>query len=230
MVVTAPIWGTVADRRGRKRMVLRSMWAAMITAFLMAFAMAPWQMVALRMIEGAFTGSVAACAALVASTAPKDRMGYALGMIQTAVFVGASIGPFLGGALADLIGYRATFMASSVLFAVGGFIVLFFVQENSSRSSAARNAAWPPSGLACLALHPHPDRHDLNPGALRFTQMGGRPILPLYIEELGGLPSPCCLTGRARLRANGTHQRHLLHDPRPPGRPGRAQQASSSPV
>ena len=73
---------------------------------------------------------MAACAAWVASTAPKARMGYALGMIQTAVFVGASIGPFFGGVLADLIGYRATFLCSSLLFAIGGLIVLFFVREN----------------------------------------------------------------------------------------------------
>jgi DHA1 family multidrug resistance protein-like MFS transporter len=187
MVVTAPIWGTVADRRGRKPMVLRSMWAAMITAFLMAFAMAPWQMVALRMIEGAFTGTVVACAALVASTAPKDRMGYALGMIQTAVFVGASIGPFFGGVLADLIGYRATFITSSVLFAIGGLIVLLFVRENfvpvergPERGLAAIKAsrAWlfTPTLIAMTSILV----------LMRFTQMGGRPILPLYIEELGG--------------------------------------------
>lgn len=186
MVVTAPIWGTVADRRGRKPMVLRSMWAAMITAFLMAFAMSPWQMVALRMIEGAFTGTVVACAALVASTAPKDRMGYALGMIQTAVFVGASIGPFLGGVLADLIGYRATFITSSVLFAVGGLIVLAFVRENfvpvargPERGFAAIKSAraWllTPTLIAMTSILV----------LMRFTQMGGRPILPLYIEELG---------------------------------------------
>jgi DHA1 family multidrug resistance protein-like MFS transporter len=186
MVVTAPIWGTVADRRGRKPMVLRSMWAAMITAFLMAFAMAPWQMVALRMIEGAFTGTVAACAALVASTAPRDRMGYALGMIQTAVFVGASIGPFFGGVLADLIGYRATFITSSVLFAAGGLIVYFFVRESfvpvergPERGLAAIKAsrAWllTPTIIAMTSILV----------LMRFTQMGGRPILPLYIEELG---------------------------------------------
>jgi DHA1 family multidrug resistance protein-like MFS transporter len=186
MAVAAPIWGTLADRRGRKPMVLRSMFAAMITAFLMAFAMNPEQMVALRMVEGAFTGTVAACAALVASTAPKDRMGYALGMIQTAVFAGASVGPFIGGLLADWVGYRATFLCSALLFALGGLIVLFFVRENfqpvdrgSERGWAAVKAsrAWllTPLVLAMTSVLV----------LLRFIQMGGRPIIPLYIEELG---------------------------------------------
>lgn len=187
MVVAAPFWGTVADRRGRKPMVLRSMWAAMITAFLMAFAMSPTQMVALRMIEGAFTGTIAACAALVASTAPQDRMGYALGMIQTAVFVGASIGPFLGGVLADLVGYRATFMCSALLFATGGVIVFLFVRE-----SFAPVERGPERGLAAIKsarawlLTPTLIAMTSILVLMRFTQMGGRPILPLYIEELGG--------------------------------------------
>lgn len=186
MVVAAPFWGTLADRRGRKPMVLRAMWAAMFTSFLMAFAATPWQMVALRMIEGAFAGTVAACAALVASSAPKEKMGYALGMITTAVFVGASVGPFLGGVLADVIGYRATFLCSTVLFAIGGLIVFFFVRENfkpvergSERGLAALKAAraWmlAPTLLAMTAVLV----------LMRFVQMGGRPILPLYIEELG---------------------------------------------
>ena len=187
MAIAAPIWGALADRHGRKPMVLRAMWAAMITATLMAFASAPWQMMALRMIEGAFAGTVAASIALVASTAPRDQMGYALGMIQTAVFAGASVGPFFGGILADLIGYRATFLFSSVLFAVGGAIVLFFVRERfvpvergSERGLAAIKAsrAWlfTSTVLAMTSVLI----------LMRFVQMGGRPILPLFIEDLGG--------------------------------------------
>jgi DHA1 family multidrug resistance protein-like MFS transporter len=186
MVVAAPFWGTMADRRGRKPMVLRAMWAAMITSFLMAFAATPWQMVALRMIEGAFAGTVAACAALVASSAPKEKMGYALGMIQTAVFVGASVGPFFGGVLADVAGYRVTFLCSTLLFAIGGLVVLFFVRENfkpvergSERGIAAIKAAraWllAPTLLAMTSVLV----------LMRFVQSGGRPILPLFIEELG---------------------------------------------
>lgn len=187
MAIAAPIWGALADRHGRKPMVLRAMWAAMFTATLMAFVAAPWQMMALRMIEGAFAGTVAASIALVASTAPKNQMGYALGMIQTAVFAGASVGPFFGGILADLIGYRGTFLFSSVLFAIGGLIVFVFVREQfvpvergSERGLEAikGSRAWllTSTVLAMTSVLI----------LMRFVQMGGRPILPLFIEELGG--------------------------------------------
>jgi len=84
----------------------------------------------LRLLQGAFTGTVPANIALVASVTPKERAGYALGIMQTAVFTGSSIGPLVGGALADLFGYRPTFFITSLMLGLGGVIVLFFVHEN----------------------------------------------------------------------------------------------------
>src|SRR5215207_9609450 len=65
MVVTAPLWGIVSDRRGRKPMVLRAMFAAMMTVGFMGIATEPWHLLGLRLIEGAFTGTVTASTALV---------------------------------------------------------------------------------------------------------------------------------------------------------------------
>jgi DHA1 family multidrug resistance protein-like MFS transporter len=188
MAFAAPIWGIVADRKGRKPMVLRAMFAAMITIGLMGLAVAPWQVLALRMVEGAFTGTVVASTALVASTAPRERLGYALGMIQTAVFVGASFGPFLGGVMAHQFGYRPTFFIASGFLALGGALVLFTVQERFTpaprgnvRGLAAVRAsrAWllAPTMVTMMAVL----------FVSRFAQMGVRPITPLYIAELGDL-------------------------------------------
>jgi MFS transporter, DHA1 family, multidrug resistance protein len=146
MAVVAPIWGLLADRHGRKPMVLRAMFAAMVTVGLMGLATEPWQLVALRMVEGAFTGTVAASTALVASSAPKERLGFALGMIQTAVIAGASIGPFLGGISADLVGYRSTFYLSAAVLGSAGLIVLLLVHEQFRPVLRAPNAVWQRSG------------------------------------------------------------------------------------
>jgi MFS transporter, DHA1 family, multidrug resistance protein len=188
MVIAAPFWGFVADRRGRKPMVLRAMFAAMITVGLMAFATEPWQLVALRMVEGAFTGTVAASTALVASSAPRDRLGFALGLIQTAVFSGASLGPFLGGLFANQFGFRPTFLISALFLGSAGIIVIFFVKERftpmprgKERGIAAMRAssAWifAPTLLAMITVL----------FVTRFAQMGTRPIMPLYFGELGDL-------------------------------------------
>jgi DHA1 family multidrug resistance protein-like MFS transporter len=189
MAITAPLWGIVSDRRGRKPMVLRAMFAAALTVGLMGIATAPWHLLALRLWEGAFTGTVTASTALVAAAAPKDRLGYSLGLISMAVFSGASLGPFIGGILADWIGYRATFGVSSACLASAGLIVLFFVRERFTppvraprgpeRGFAAFRAsiAWlmTPVLLTMIAVL----------FVVRLAQMGVRPIMPLYVGELG---------------------------------------------
>ena len=142
MAITAPIWGVVSDRYGRKPMVLRSMFAATMTVGLMGFATAPWQLLVLRFIEGAFTGTVTASTALVAASAPKERLGYSLGLVQTAVFSGASLGPLFGGLLAEQIGYRPTFAVSAAMLGSAGLIVLFFVQEQFSPAPRRMERGW----------------------------------------------------------------------------------------
>jgi DHA1 family multidrug resistance protein-like MFS transporter len=188
MAFAAPFWGMMADRRGRKPMVLRAMFAAMITISLMGFATAPWQLVALRMVEGAFTGTVAASTALVATTAPKEKLGYALGMIQTAVFAGASFGPFLGGLFADYLGFRSTFFVAGAFLGIAGFLVFFTVQERftpaprgEGRGLAGLRSAsswmFTPALITMIAVL----------FISRFAQMGVRPMTPLYIGQLGNL-------------------------------------------
>ncbi|MCD6034014.1 MAG: major facilitator superfamily 1, partial [Thermomicrobiales bacterium] len=107
MAVTAPIWGFLADRYGRKPMLLRGLFGGAGIVMLMGFANSPWQLLGLRVLEGMLTGTVAAATALIATSAPKRRLGYALGMVQTAVFAGAAAGPLFGGYAYDSIGPRS---------------------------------------------------------------------------------------------------------------------------
>ena len=115
MAISAPIWGAVGDRFGRKPMLIRSTLAATITVGLMGFATDAWQIVGLRFVEGAFTGTVTASTVLVATTAPRDKLGFNLGLVQTAVFAGAAFGPAIGGFTAAWLGYRETFWISGAL-------------------------------------------------------------------------------------------------------------------
>ncbi len=130
MGVLAPIWGSLADRYGRKSMVLRAMIGGSVIIALMSITGNVWVLFGLRVLQGAFTGTVPANIALVASVTPKERAGYALGIMQTAVFTGSSIGPLIGGTLADLTGYRMTFVITSFALGLAAVIVFFFVHED----------------------------------------------------------------------------------------------------
>jgi DHA1 family multidrug resistance protein-like MFS transporter len=72
---------------------------------------------------------VTAATALVATSAPEKHAGYALGTLQMAVYLGASVGPLLGGLVADALGYRAAFFVTSGLLLTAALEVLVFVRE-----------------------------------------------------------------------------------------------------
>ena len=189
MAISAPIWGILADRHGRKPMLLRGLFGGAVTAALMGFAAAPWQLLALRMLEGGLTGTVAAATALVAASAPRKRLGYALGMVQTAVFAGASAGPLFGGFVYDRFGARPAFELGAAMLFGGGVIVALFARERfapvARRPLENGDGRWRRfrTGGAFLVT-----------GAMltilaaifviRMIAMSMQPIIPLFVQEL----------------------------------------------
>ncbi|MCK4315628.1 MAG: MFS transporter, partial [Anaerolineae bacterium] len=129
MAIFGPIWGALSDRYGRKVMVERAMFAGAILITLMGLAQSVQQLVLLRALQGALTGTVTAANVLVATTAPRERVGYALGMLQMAIYAGASAGPLLGGLVADHFGYRVAFWITGALLFLAALGVLVFVKE-----------------------------------------------------------------------------------------------------
>ena len=78
MALISPVWGLMADRRGRKLMVMRSTIAGSVVLAAMAFAGNVQQLFILRVIQGMLTGTVPAFMTLVASFAPPSQAGFSL--------------------------------------------------------------------------------------------------------------------------------------------------------
>lgn len=129
MMLASPVWGALADRHGRKLMVERAAFGGALLLLLMAFVRSAEQLVALRAIQGLVTGTLAASNALVAASVPRERTGYAMGLLQTALGTGVAVGPLIGGAAADAFGYRAAFYLTAALLFLAGLLVLFGVRE-----------------------------------------------------------------------------------------------------
>jgi DHA1 family multidrug resistance protein-like MFS transporter len=186
MSLMAPVWGTLADRYGRKVMVQRAMFGGAIILSSMYFVQNVRQLFALRVFQGAVTGTVAASVAMVSSVVPTARLGYSLGLMQTAVFVGNSFGPLVGGAFAESFGYRAPFLVTGVLLLGGGTLVLLGARERFRRP-ARHERSGSGSLLAFLT----------SPGILvllvvyTLMNLGGSfvgPIFPLFVEQVIGKP------------------------------------------
>jgi MFS transporter, DHA1 family, multidrug resistance protein len=129
MALVAPLWGLLADRYGRKIMLVRAMFGGAAVIGAMGFVGNIYQLVVLRAIQGMLTGTVPAAMTLVASSAPPQRRGFAIGLLQMAVYLGSSVGPLLGGFIADSFGYRATFWTTGVLLFLAGVLVSALVRE-----------------------------------------------------------------------------------------------------
>ncbi len=89
-----PLWGKLSDRYGRKVMLLRSGFGMAIVMTMMGFATAPWHLLVLRMVNGTISGFNPASISLVSSTAPKEKMGFVMGTLQSGAIAGTILGPF----------------------------------------------------------------------------------------------------------------------------------------
>jgi DHA1 family multidrug resistance protein-like MFS transporter len=139
MIVFGPLWGTLTDRIGSKVMVLRAALSAAILTFMMALARSAQQLALIRLTMGVFSGTVSAAATLVALATPHDEQGRAFGVLHTVVFVGSALGPVLGGAVADYLGYTSVFWVAGVTLSVASLAVIVFVKEPSGRT---KTLAW----------------------------------------------------------------------------------------
>ena len=185
MAVFSPIWGAMADRYGRKLMVERAMFGGAIVLTAMGFVHNVQQLLVLRVLQGALSGTVAAATTLVASTTPRDRSGYALGLLQMAVWGGASVGPLIGGLVADTWGYRAAFYVTGALLLVAGLTVWRFVEEKrepKARNGGAGDGFW--DGLKAVAHHrPLLSLYGIELLARTGTSLLA-PLLALFIQSL----------------------------------------------
>lgn len=185
LVIFSPIWGGIADNYGRKPMLLRAMMGGTVVMLLMGLVTAPWQLLVLKTIQGCLTGTVAAATIMVASISPQEEVGYGLGLLQMAIFLGASLGPLIGGVIADLFGLRVNFFATSALLLAAGIVVARFAQDNFT----------PPARRKSIASSLVPDFSPLARSrplwalmaVIAADQIAGSvtgPFLPLFIQKI----------------------------------------------
>lgn len=132
MAIMSPIWGIVSDKYGRKLMLIRAMLCASFIIGAMGIVMNINQLIILRLVQGVFTGTVTAAQILIAANTPKNKISYALGFLSSSTFIGQCIGPVIGGALAEWVGYRVSFIIGGILMFIDFLLVLFFVKEEKN--------------------------------------------------------------------------------------------------
>src|SRR6202011_421552 len=137
LALPSPIWGRLADRYGRKPMLVRAMIGGGISVGLMGLAQSALQLTVLRGVQGASSGTVAAATALVATETPAAHLAWALGILSSSISLGSAVGPAAGGLAANLIGLRAIFLAGGTMLLLAAVPVLLLVRESPRRMARA---------------------------------------------------------------------------------------------
>ena len=127
--IATPFWGSMGDKYGRKAMVVRALIGLAVSQLLIGLSQNVYQLFFFRIVQGGISGYIASSIALVSTTTPKERIGYALGIMQSSSAAGSVLGPFLGGLLADMLGYREIFFITAGLCGIGVFFVAKMVRE-----------------------------------------------------------------------------------------------------
>jgi len=182
--ISAPLWGRVGDRYGSKVLVIRSLIAFILTKAAMGFVTAPWQLFALRALLGLFAGYGALTISMAAESAPRHRMAYAIGMVQTGHRLGPAIGPVIGGLLAPIVGLRRSFLFASAFYAIALLAIVVLYKEpregraarpvRGGRAVLKHLFALPGFALALAVIF-----------GLQTVDRSFGPVLPLYVSQMG---------------------------------------------
>ncbi len=128
--IASPFWGGLADRKGRKIMLLRSALGMAIVMLLMGMAQNIWQFLILRALLGLLVGFIPNAHALIATQVPRHKSGWALGTLSTGGVSGALLGPLAGGLPADHYGLRPVFSITASALFLCFLLSFFFIREN----------------------------------------------------------------------------------------------------
>ena len=188
-LVSAPVWGRVSDRYGRRPALLIGLSASAIAYVVFGFADSVWLFFASRLVQGAGGGTTGVAQAYVADTIePKDR-ARALGWLSAATSAGVMLGPVVGSAAAHF-GRTAPGLVAAALCLVNVFFAWRWLPESRKKHEGpprVRRPIWHPALMAV--------KHPFEPvarflwiyavGMLAFSSMTS--VMALYLGATFGL-------------------------------------------
>lgn len=127
--VMAPYWGALADHVGQRKMALRAGYGLALTYFLTGLCQNEYQLIVVRILCGVVAGFVPACMSMASSSLPESRMGWGMGLMQTALSSGTIMGPLMGGYMASWFGMRMSFYVGSLALFAGTVAVMLVVKD-----------------------------------------------------------------------------------------------------
>ncbi|WP_059173822.1 MFS transporter [Bacillus sp. FJAT-27445] len=182
--IASPFWGRVADKYGRKPMIVRAGIALFVIYTLMAFVTNPYQILALRILQGLLSGFIPGAIALIGTNTPTKHVGYALSLISSGAAAGQIVGPLFGGIVAQMVGNRWAFASGGIIVGLATLLIIFWVREENFKPSKEK-------GSVIMDFKAALNNHSfllvlILTLVVSCSVMTIEPVLPLYVVKLSG--------------------------------------------
>ncbi len=125
-----PFWGAWADRYNRKLIIVRSAYVEGVIFSLAALSPNVWYLAVAQLLGGFIFGNTGVMLALMADITPRKRLGLAVGVVSAGFPIGSSVGPLIGGYVAQTFGIRPLLFGDAVASALIGVVMTLIVREH----------------------------------------------------------------------------------------------------
>jgi MFS family permease len=154
--LSAPFWGRLSDRYGRRMILMTSLGGACVSYIMLGLASNVWWLVGSRILGGFMAGNIAAAFAYASDVSEPSRRAASLGLIGAAIGIGFTIGPAIGGLLAGNDVTTANFARpatlSAALSVLAIALVAFVLPESTTAAQRREHGSRSRSGALRLLL------------------------------------------------------------------------------
>jgi MFS family permease len=125
----SPLWGKLADTRGRKFVMMFTSMGLALVNLLYIFTNSVEMLIVFRLIQGLVSGFNPAANSLIANQTPPSKTSWALATLSTGMMAGTLLGPVIGGYLAEVLGIQNVYILTSAFLFLSFTFAAFFLKE-----------------------------------------------------------------------------------------------------
>lgn len=190
-LLSAPFWGRVSDRYGRKPALIAGLTGSAISYVVFAYANSYWMLFACRLIQGAGGGTTGVIQAYVADAVEPKNRARGLGWLSSATNLGVVLGPVLGAQAVFHIGEHGPGLVAALLCMINIWFATRFLTERQSAKAREKSKTARSPWTVVLRVFEHPGEPASRLIWMYAICMGAfygiNPVLSLYLKDYWGV-------------------------------------------
>jgi MFS transporter, DHA1 family, multidrug resistance protein len=190
-----PLFGRLADRFGRKLMLIRSLAGFVVLIALMGLVRSVEELFVTRVVMGLFAGFTPMVMALASVSAPRDRLPQAISLVQSSQLLSVAVGPAIGGYVAEHFGIRYAFFVTAGFCAIALVALILLFHEMAPAGPATPRGATPRLPMRQALAYPNFVLVMILLLVAQFLDRGLALLIPLHVAHMPGVEALAATSG-----------------------------------